>query len=599
MWSSRLFWKLFSVAAGLNLILAVVFFVVVTVWQRPIVNEQVRQRLTDIASVARPLVMDQLVRLGDDGLDSSNRETILAELQDIAQDIAQKTNTRVSLVQDDGHVVADSERDPADMLNHRDRDELVAARDRGWGWAIRRSPTLGIDMHYVALSVESQGQNVAFVRIATEIAKIDQRLSNIRWFLGLFALGIGLTTTVLTYYLVGRMIRPLAHLTVSAKAISAGRDREPVAVESRDEVGTLAVAFNQMQSQLTQRVGQLHENNERLATVLGGMDDGVIAVDADEHILFANETSRQFLDIAASDIVGRPLLEVARNRAVHEAIQQALKTQSTIQTEFEAASDQRRQLLLRASCLPGQPCPGVVVVIHNVSELRRLEALRRELVANVSHELKTPLAAIKAYAETLRLGAINDTENNLNFVTRIEEQADRLHQLILDMIQIARIESGRETFEITDVNIADIAQACAEHYSHEAALKNIHLTIESKEQPLAVRADRDGLRTILENLVDNAIKYTPQNGRVAIRWHADKSHGVLVVSDTGIGISAADQARVFERFYRADKARSRERGGTGLGLSIVKHLSQAFGGSVSLESVVGQGSTFRVRLPLS
>jgi two-component system phosphate regulon sensor histidine kinase PhoR len=239
----------------------------------------------------------------------------------------------------------------------------------------------------------------------------------------------------------------------------------------------------------------------------------------------------------------------------------------------------------------------VVLVLHDVSELRRLENLRHEFVANVSHELKTPLAAIKAYAETLRLGAVNDRENNLGFVVRIEEQADRLHQLILDTLQIARVESGREAFDIANIPVAGAVDACVAQLAGEAQLKNITLRIQPPVQPLSVRADEDGLRTILENLVDNAIKYTPENGEVVLRWWPENSSVVLEVRDTGIGIAAKDQGRIFERFFRVDQARSRELGGTGLGLSIVKHLAQAFGGSVSLMSELGKGSRFLVRIP--
>ena len=247
--------------------------------------------------------------------------------------------------------------------------------------------------------------------------------------------------------------------------------------------------------------------------------------------------------------------------------------------------------------LPGSPCPGVMVVLHDMTELRRLENLRRELVANVSHELKTPLAAIKGYAETLRHGAVNDREHNLNFVHRIEEQADRLHELILDILQVARIESGQESFEFENVPLAELIEQSADQFSELAAAKQIMLTVEVPDHSITAWADDEGVRTILSNLVDNALKYTPAGGSVVIRGAATADSATLEVCDTGIGIADKDLARIFERFYCADRARSRELGGTGLGLSIVKHLAQAFGGHVSVESQTGHGSTFRVELP--
>jgi two-component system phosphate regulon sensor histidine kinase PhoR len=267
-----------------------------------------------------------------------------------------------------------------------------------------------------------------------------------------------------------------------------------------------------------------------------------------------------------------------------------------VTTEFDSPGRVRRRLALRATRLPGTPCPGVVLVLHDMTELRRLESLRREFVANVSHELKTPLAAIKGYAETLRLGAVHDPEHNLHFVRRIEEQADRLHQLILDILQVARIESGQEAFELRPVLVGAVVADAAAQFAEAATAKQIALATEVACPEAAVWADEEGLRTILNNLVDNALKYTPAQGQVVIRAAANGTRVRLEVHDTGIGIDEKDQARIFERFYRVDKARSRE-GGTGLGLSIVKHLALAFGGTVSVASQPDRGSTFCVELP--
>jgi len=249
--------------------------------------------------------------------------------------------------------------------------------------------------------------------------------------------------------------------------------------------------------------------------------------------------------------------------------------------------------------LPGDPCPGVLAVLHDVSELRRLENLRREFVANVSHELKTPLSSIKASAETLRLGAIHDPEHSTSFLACIEEQADRLHQLILDLISLARVEAGQEAFEITEVPLASVVEQCLAQHQPAAEAKNITVEIVPAPLPVLAKADADGVRTILDNLVNNAINYTPAGGRVWVRWRPEDSLALVEVQDTGIGISQRDQARVFERFFRVDQARSREMGGTGLGLAIVKHLAHAFGGNVQLTSKLGEGSTFQVRIPLA
>jgi two-component system phosphate regulon sensor histidine kinase PhoR len=394
------------------------------------------------------------------------------------------------------------------------------------------------------------------------------------------------------WYLLRQLFLPLEDLARAARQIPDA----DLAGHAGDELFHLAAVLGQLREKLSQGVDQVQEHAQRLHAVLESMIEGVLAVDADQRILLCNDAARELLDFGSSPASGRPLLSVTRSRPVLEAVSEALGNPEPIEREFESPGVARRTLRLRAARLPGEPSAGVMVVLHDVTELRRLESLRRELVANVSHELKTPLAAIKAYAETLRLGAVNDPEHNLVFVRRIEEQAERLHQLILDLLQIARVESGEETIEIGVVRLRELYQEVAAQFAGAAASRQIELIAELPPEELAVRADEDGVRTILSNLVDNAIKYTPQ-GRVTLRAVAAEDLVTLEVQDTGIGIAEKDQARIFERFYRVDKARSRELGGTGLGLSIVKHLAQAMGGSVGLESAPMKGSTFRVTLP--
>jgi two-component system phosphate regulon sensor histidine kinase PhoR len=412
--------------------------------------------------------------------------------------------------------------------------------------------------------------------------------------LWLAAIAAAAVSSGCTWWALRRVFGPLEELSESARQLAS---RNGDSSGPGDELGELATVLGRMERDLSQRVGQVQENSQRLQTVLGSMIEGVLAVGPDQRILLANDAGRALLDFTTSEPVGKPLLTVTRARPVHEAIDEALTTSGPIQREFESPGAHRRTLSLRAARLPGDPCPGVMVVLHDVTGLRRLENLRRELVANVSHELKTPLAAIKAYAETLRMGAVDDPEHNLTFVLRIEEQAERLHQLILDMLQIARVEAGEATFEIVDVPLREVLDECAAQFADTAAARQVELVVELPPAALTVRGDEEGVRTIVSNLVDNALKYTPAKGRVTLRAKAADDSVTIEVQDTGIGIAEKDQARIFERFYRVDKARSRELGGTGLGLSIVKHLAQAFGGSVGVESVLKKGSTFRVTLP--
>ncbi|WP_145094870.1 sensor histidine kinase [Anatilimnocola aggregata] len=390
--------------------------------------------------------------------------------------------------------------------------------------------------------------------------------------------------------------RPIIELAQLARQLSGGDEQNLPPAQPGDELVEISGALQRIRGRLDLGKGQAQQNTERLQAVLASMIEGVLAVGPDKSILLANQAGRRLLDFTTQQPHGRPLLEVTRARAVHEAVEQVLETLAPVEREFDSPGLQRRVLLLRATCLPGEPCPGVMVVVHDVSEIRRLENLRREFVANVSHELKTPLAAIKAYAETLRMGAVNDPEHNLNFVLRIEEQAERLHELILDMLQIARIESGQQTFNIVDVSLAELIDECLAQFADVAGAKQIDLVGELPNETITARGDEEGLRTILSNLVDNAIKYTTAGGEVQVRCEANGETVTLEVQDSGIGIAERELSRIFERFYRVDRARSREMGGTGLGLSIVKNLTQAFGGTVGVTSVPGQGSTFRVTL---
>jgi two-component system phosphate regulon sensor histidine kinase PhoR len=424
-------------------------------------------------------------------------------------------------------------------------------------------------------------------------------------------------------------------LTEAVESIALGDYGRRVYVANRDELGTLARTLNELSQELDARMKQLGQTGDRQSTVLGGMIEGVIAVDERQRIVVANRAAGRLFEFRPTAAEGRPLLEVVRNHALNEAVMtalstgqsQRLETKSPIQhpvlsTQHPASSIQHVDVHVQP--LPGRPCPGAVLVMHDTSELRRLESLRRDFIANVSHELKTPLSAIKACAETLRNGAIDDPEAGQRFLARIEEQADRLHHLILDMLMLARIESDQQAFEIAAVDVPQVVAGCLEDQRPAAAAKRIRLTVEQNSPACHVRADREGLREILDNLIDNAIKYTPEGGEVRVAWSGEEGAGgreqgagiehptssiehpassamqpfvPISVRDTGIGIKPEDQARVFERFYRVDKARSRELGGTGLGLAIVKHLVQSFGGKVSVASEPGKGSTFTVELP--
>jgi two-component system phosphate regulon sensor histidine kinase PhoR len=335
--------------------------------------------------------------------------------------------------------------------------------------------------------------------------------------------------------------------------------------------------------------------------ILSGMVEGVVALDSQQHILFANERAAQLLELDPEAATGRKLLEVVRHRWLADIVGQALSDAVPCQKELNFNGPVARSVMVHAARLPGSPSRGAVLVLHDTSELRRLERLRRDLVANASHELKTPLSVIKACVETLLDGAAVDSEHQKAFLQRIAEQGDRLHALILDMLSLARIESGTEVFTFRAVPLEPVVQACLDRHRARAEANTQLLEavppISENGRQVAAWADEEAVHQILDNLVDNALKYTPPGGRIRVHWRGSESEACLVVEDTGIGIPEHDLPRIFERFYRVDRARSRELGGTGLGLSIVKHLVQAMHGDVRATSRLGQGTTLSVQLP--
>ncbi|WP_339728849.1 ATP-binding protein [uncultured Gimesia sp.] len=590
MWSSRLFWKLFLVYAGLNIASAIVFVLIVSGRQQEQVVEQVQQRLHDSAVIMQS------------SLDGIFEQGLTERLQEKVKKLGKQTGTRLTLIDLDGLVIADSDQDSLELVremeNHENRVEVIQAMSTGEGRSERISPTLSEPMLYYALLFKEDGKPAGVVRVAITMAKIQQEISSIEKLIWSIALLVSFTVLLLTYWVVARMIRPLTILTNAAEAIAGGDYDQKLYFPQHDELGILAQSFNHMSKEMAERVRQLQASGDRLSTVLEGMVEGVIATNERQHVLFANESAGRLLFFSPEEAEGKPLFESVRNHQLQKSVTEVLNTLEPQRMEVELESTSDRILGVTTTPLPGTPCPGLVIVLFDMTELRRLESLRQEFVANVSHELKTPLSSIKAYTETLIRGAMDDPEISKTFLMRIEEQADRLHQLILDLISLASIESGNQVFDIITIELRPFVESCLIDQQKVAESKQIELLVEEKSPGIKVGADEEGLHQILGNLINNAIKYTPEQGRITIRWELEESGMVLLqVEDTGIGIEEKYQARLFERFFRVDKARSRELGGTGLGLSIVKHLVQSFQGTIGVTSKVGEGSTFSVRLP--
>lgn len=413
-------------------------------------------------------------------------------------------------------------------------------------------------------------------------------------------LAVALVIVTLVAY---RSKRTLAKLERGMAALGSGRPTRLITPSYPCLAGRLTRLFNVVAPKLEARIALQEQDRQQLRAVLGGMSEGVIAIDARRRLLFANASANQLFGIDA-DSVGRLIPELIRSTQVQGAVEATLSSPTPYQGEVTLATRESvlrvhsRILAVYGTPLPGPP-PGAVLVFHDVTELRRLERMRQDFVANASHELKTPLASIKAYTETLLDWALKDEAVNVRFLERIDEQAERLNQLILDMLSLARLETGQEVFEHGPLPLAPMIEACLNSHRDRADAKGLNLSLELRELDgqTEVKADEEAIRQIFDNLVDNAIKYTPEGGSVRVSCRQTGEAIVVEVADSGIGIPRDELSRVFERFYRVDKARSRELGGTGLGLSIVKHLVQSLDGQVSVVSRLGAGSCFTVQLP--
>lgn len=396
-----------------------------------------------------------------------------------------------------------------------------------------------------------------------------------------------------------RLSRPVDAVRDVLQQASVGDYADRVPAESRYLIEPLAETVDRMQDYLRERFAELQTSRDQLRTVLNSMVEGVIAVDSAQRVILVNDSACRLFRMQESAAVGRPLYEVVRNPQLQQWVGEALSQTEDVGGELELLAPASRTLSVRVAGLPANAAPGAVVVASDISQLRRLERVRQEFVANASHELKTPLASIKACVETLMDGAMEDEEIRVRFLQTMNEQSDRLDRLVRDLLALTRIESEGMKTDVHPVPLAESVAVCVERHRQNAKRKQMRIVVEAPVDAVMVSGDEESLEQILDNLIDNAIKYTNDGGTVTIRWRADEGHGLLEVEDTGIGIPQSHLTRIFERFYRVDKARSRELGGTGLGLSIVKHLSQALGGTVAVSSRLGKGTIFTIQLPLS
>lgn len=416
----------------------------------------------------------------------------------------------------------------------------------------------------------------------------------------------GLATLIVSSILASRLVSPiLEDLTNSFQKVSTGDYSAELKSASHERAQEVGIEFDRMTELLGRRASLLSDDRNRLRTVIDSMFEGVIAVDPSQQVLLVNAAACRLFNIRETTSVGRPLWELIRNTRVQNLIDKCFEQKNRVGAEMELRGNPSRTIAISAAPLPVEATvdtptrPGAVIVIADVTELRRLESVRQEFVANASHELKTPLASIQACVETLLNGGADDVDFRDKFLKMIDESSQRLDSLVHDMLTLAKSETQREHLQLFPVPFERVAITSLSRQQQAAERKQITLKKEAPSEPVILLADDEALEEIFDNLLGNAVKYTNPGGTVTLRWKAEAGQGIIEVEDTGIGIPGNQLPRIFERFYRVDRHRSRDQGGTGLGLSIVKHLVQSVGGKITVESRLNVGSTFRIRIPLA
>lgn len=580
---SGFFWKLAAAFAGVVLVAASCIGWLLNQRMEATMNAELQRGLERSAILMSELFSEEALAIDDV----------------LARELSSQTGMRLTWIGADGRVLADSHSNSAKLESHLKREEVLKALTEDFGVVSRYSTTVREELLYVARAVrDPEGRLIGFTRASVPLEAI---LSDVQELRRLTVIGAALGTALA--WIVGllvaqRISRPIREVRDVAEALVAGNYSARVKEVSHDEIGMLGVALHRLSTEITRRLADASLSEARLRAMLAGMVEGVVAVDESDRVLFCNTAGRKLLDPSGGEIEGQHVWESVRIAGLGELLEGARDERGLVQSELTVMrSGELLTFSAQASPFMGGGASGVVVVLHDITALRRLENVRRDFVANVSHELKTPLTSIQAYVETLLDGALHDEANNERFLRKIDHHVRRLSALVSDLLSLARIESQADGIEKEPVALAGVLTEASR--LAEGALEGSGVTLEqlpSEERILAL-GDRQALVQIAFNLVENAAKYNRKGGRVILSLGSEAGRVCFRVADTGVGIPKADRQRIFERFYRVDKARSRDVGGTGLGLAIVKHLVHAHGGKIELTSREGEGSTFTVWLP--
>jgi len=510
------------------------------------------------------------------------------------------TDTRITIIDISGKVIADSRENPSQMESHADRPEFIEALKGNIGFASRYSHTLQTNLMYVAVPFYYNNQLKAVLRTAVVIEKVNMPFSGL--YPTIIYGGIAVLIIIAIFgFVISRMkSKPILEMQNAAERFARGNFSEMIYPPKNPELRILAGSLNDMAKQLDEKINIIGEQKKLQLAVLESMKEGVLAVDYDEKILLMNKTAGIILTIDETNSIGRTLQETIRIPNIQKFVKALMQSGGIEETEFEIKRETDKTLQLKGAYLTDNENKniGVVILINDITGLRYLDTLKREFVANVSHELKTPITAIKGFVETLRDGAINQPQNAKRFLDIVYKHSERLNAIVEDLLSLSRLEEKSFEIEFESIKIRSLLKTAVDNYEFKSKEKLIEIDLDCEEN-LSAKINNQLIVQAVENLIDNAIKYSDIKTHIMISAFKDENKLIIKVQDEGCGIPEENFPRLFERFYRIDKSRSRDEGGTGLGLSIVKHIAQVHKGSVEVESEPGKGSTFTIILPVS
>ena len=586
---SRILWKLFSGYVVLIFLSISIVGILISKQVEEETLSEIERSLYLRATFLQNIALELL----------SNSSNI--KIQDRIKNLGKKIDTRFTVININGRVLADSQKDPKAMDNHGNRPEILAAHSHGQGITTRFSDTIKNNMMYYALAVMKDDKLIGYVRTSLPLSVIDERLSRIHT-LVLFAMSVSILVALLLGFFVARgFAKPLTAMTTIAENMSEGNYDQRISIDRKDEIGSLAKALNKMAKNSSERLETIILEKNKLVAILAGMVEGVVAVDKNENIIHFNEAAKRILGISNNVDMDRKIWETTHLQEFCQIFSLALNEETEIRKKYKTVKKSKDQIVdVHASPFRdgSGELVGVVAVLYDVSELERLETIRKDFVANVSHELKTPITAARGLLETVIDDNEMSIENHRIFITKAMNQILRLSNIVTDLLSLSRLETVKMDLIRECIDLRDVVNDSIQALHPVSEEKRISIEYEEFDMSLEVLGDREALFQSVNNLIDNAIKYNSKHGKVWLRLYNEGKNAVLEVRDSGIGIETLEKHRIFERFYRIDKARSTQVGGTGLGLSIVKHTVLAHGGQLSVESFLGTGSTFKIFIPL-